>query len=234
MLTTDNYFAWSNDLEVLLKKKDLWWFVDKPYLIHVDAPVSACFLNERKDISTATHAVESEAGGEKSGVYIQKRDVALAYTLASIDSSYIRLVRTLRWPAVAHNLLRMAFHAVTEASLNTKQSQPQVNTVDKWENIFSYSIIVMALVSGLESTVHSVREIKKKRTLLPGFTREFDLTSKVIIDEKHGIHEAVSIPIVRETRLQESDRNKEKTLLAQKCVNKCFTCEKSGHLAKYF
>lgn len=220
-LKTDNYYSWSNDLEVVLRGKGLWKFVETPYT----------------ECSATPETIDENSSGNESNAVetmIQKRDLALAYIVTSIDPTCKAVVRKVRCPAKAWKLLRTMFQAVSEASIDAKLSALQSIRLDKGEKVVGYSNRILDLVNELESAGHQVSEVEKKRALLRGLTSEFDVTAETIMDGKHSYHEAVSKLIIRETRIQDTAEKEEKAFVANgdNKNKKCYSCGIMGHLAK--
>lgn len=122
---------------------------------------------------------------------IQKRDLALAYIVTAIDQTCTAIVRKVRCPAKAWELLRTMFQAASEASIDAKLSALQSIRLDNGEKVVGYSSCILDLVNELESAGQQVPEVEKKQALLRGLTSEFDVISEAIMDGKHSYHEAV-------------------------------------------
>lgn len=111
-LTSENYFTWSNEMEIILREKRLWKHVDD---------------DEKLQISgTETKADE------------QKRDLALAYIHTSVDNTCEAIIRRMRCPRAAWKELKKTFQSVAEVAINAKLSQLQAVSLKKGENIVEY------------------------------------------------------------------------------------------------
>lgn len=100
-LTANNYFVWSNEMEIILRGKGLWEFVSE----------SAEASDEE--------GVDLEVGPNR------KRNIAHAYTLMSIDDSCKASVLVMRDPVAVWKKLKDTYQAVSEASIDAKLSKLQ-------------------------------------------------------------------------------------------------------------
>lgn len=100
--TAGNYFPCSNDMEITLKSKRLWRFETA-----MDCE-QAGLVDEHRD--------ESDSLGNVNKV--QKRDLALAHIMCTVDTSIKGMVRTVRCPSEAWGVLRGTFCVVSEASID--------------------------------------------------------------------------------------------------------------------
>lgn len=228
-LDSSNYFAWSNDLEVILRGRGLWKYV------------------------------EDQDGIDEGEYSEQKKDLALAYILTSVSNSCKPAVRKVRCPTEAWNKLRTMFQAVSEASIDAKLTKLQNIQMAKGEKVIEYSNRVEELVSELESAGHHTSGVEKKRALLRGLPSTFDITAETIMGVNFAYDEAVAKLVVRETRIVQVDEKSEFALamketkkcficgkaghIAKNCWNnnqgkenkkkrRCFKCNKVGHLAR--
>lgn len=224
-LTAENYFAWSNDIEVVLRGKGLWKYV-KPDVDCRAAPVRAVGQE-----SETTSDAERETQNE---VDEQKQDMALAYLLTSIDSTCKAMVRKMRCPREVWNTLREMFQSVSEAALDSKLSQLQSISLKRGEKIVEYSNKILGLVGELESAGYTVSKVEQKHALLRGLPKEFDVTAEAIMISEQNYNQAVAKLIVRETRLEDLEIGREKAMATKGVADTrtCHNCGKLGHLAK--
>lgn len=100
--------------------------------------------------TTAEHSNAHQARvGVTSEADIQKRDLALAYIIASLDATCKASDRQLRCPDEAWRTLKEMFQAVSEASVDSKLFQLQAVTLCKGSKIIEFSNRVLELVNEL-------------------------------------------------------------------------------------
>lgn len=124
-LTANNYFAWSNDMEIVLRGKGLWKYVD--------------------DVDLENGQNEDEEEVQLSETEETKRDLALAYLVTSIDTSCKSMVRTMRCPRTVWRSLRNMFQSASQAAIDAKLTQLQSISLNNGENIVEYSSRLLGL-----------------------------------------------------------------------------------------
>lgn len=218
-LTAETYYAWSHDMEAVLRGKGLWKFV---------TPQAT-----QSDTSTEGPENDQDVDEDRSQKEAQRRDLAFAYILTAVDGSCKSLIRQERCPRVAWAVLRDTFQAVSEAAVDAKLSQLQSVELEKGERIVEYSSRIVGLVGELQCAGHDVSDLEKKRALLRGLPKEYDVTVESVMASSHTYTEAVSRLIVRETRVREKEEISPKALMTRdRETRKCFFCGKPGHFAR--
>lgn len=112
-LTAETYYGWSHDMEVMLRGKGLRKFVEN--------------TTGSQQFKSSTEQAFQPKGNQTGDVELseadaQKRDLALAYIVTSVDQSCKAIVRQLRCPKVALKTQRATFQFVCEASVDAKLS----------------------------------------------------------------------------------------------------------------
>lgn len=107
-LTAESYYSWSHDMEVILRRKELWKYVEKSPEREEQDP--------RADRLSSTWARTREMSESK----VQKRDLALAYVVTSVDQSCKSFVRKVRCPRNAWETLCKTFYSMSEAAVDAK------------------------------------------------------------------------------------------------------------------
>lgn len=93
---------------------------------------------------------------------------------------------------------------------------------------------ILLMVNEMKSTAQTIKKKGRKRAILWRLTKEFDITVKANMSTAKTCNEAVSKLIVKETRLEESEKSVEKTLLTHKGDPRkhCYTCVTLGYFSK--
>lgn len=175
LLNAINYFTRSNDMEILLRGKGVWGFVD---------PTD----------SSSERTVQ--AGSQR------KKDLALAYKIMSIDASCKAFVMTLRDPRTVWKRLKMAYQAVSEASNDAKLTKLQSLRMGPQEPIMKFTNMIDGLVNELSASGHPVTKLEKKRALFRGLRDVFSIVAQVIRSTGKEFNEAVSQLIIFESSLE--------------------------------
>lgn len=121
-LSADNYFSWSNDMQVILLGKGLW-----EYVVSTDDASATMTTNTDGNTPAVETLSEQEA---------QKCDLALAYLLLFIDTTCKVSVRMLRCPMMVWSALKM-FKVVCEEATDAKMSHLQTLSLDNGEELLS-------------------------------------------------------------------------------------------------
>lgn len=150
-LKADNFFAWSNDVEVMLKGEDLWTYIKTPLDNALMSRTDCGGLTDdqvrEENMARSLHGTVDEHRKKA-----QEKDLVLAYILTSIDKSCKEMVRKVTCPAEAWAILKATFSAVSESSFDAKLSKLQAVKLQKSETMFAYSKRILDLISELEST----------------------------------------------------------------------------------
>lgn len=156
-LVTDNYYGWSNDMEVNLKEIGLWRFVETPY---GDRSLT-------KNVTTSTDEQTSERAAieKQHAENLQRRDLAVAYILTSIEPICKEIVPKVRCPTTAWSILKVSFQAVSKAAIDEKPLKLQTIRLQKREEIVMCSNCILKLAGNLESAGHNISQIEVKRAL---------------------------------------------------------------------
>lgn len=165
-----------------------------------------------------------------------KKDLALAYLMMSIDASCKGTVMTLRDPFEVWQKLKKSYQAVSEAAIDGKLTKLQQIRMGVNEAVIKYSNRIENLVNELEAAGHCVSSLEKKRALLRGLRSEFLVVAQVIRTTGQGYTEAVSQLIVHESNSEVTVSDSTTALLTPqrngdnwKKKKKCFHCGKKGH-----
>ena len=203
-LNAENYFSWSNDVEILLRGKGLW-----PYVMNT---------------------VQVPTDEKQLTAFRQKQDQALAYIFSVIDASCKYSVMTLRDPAEVWNTLKSTFQKVSEASVDAKLTRLQNLQMNADEKVVEYANRLDMLVNELASTGHKVSEDEKKRSLLRGLRNEFEITTQVIRVTEKKYAEAVALLIIQESTSSSKDECKALVSFKKDSeIKSCSHCGRQGH-----
>lgn len=93
----------------------------------------------------------------------QKRDLALAYLLTSVDANFKAMVCRVRFPHEALQLLRDTFQGVSEASIEARPTHFQAISTKKGEHAVEYSTRIVGLVGELQDAGHDVSKVENAR-----------------------------------------------------------------------
>lgn len=168
--TTDNCFAWLNNMKVIFKESGLCRFVESRIWCQSDR---TAFNWGSSYIS----ALVDEC---------QKRDFALAFEMTMIDFSMKEMILTVWCPAEALKTLKKSLRAVPKPSVDANLSKVQVVRV-KWEkrNV-CYSNRIIELLVWFREGEHFLNKVNVKRALRWGLLREFEGTARTIFDGRNG------------------------------------------------
>lgn len=153
LLNAENHFTWSHVMEVVLRGRGFWKFVDPS----VRSENSEAYEGA---ITSLTEADET------------KRDLALTYILTFVDSSCKGIIRQVRCPQETCVTLCKTFQTVSEASIDAKLSKLQALTHRKGEHIVEYSNRFVDLIGELQGAGNLVTLVEQKRALLRGLPKE--------------------------------------------------------------
>lgn len=129
----------------------------------------------------------------------QKRNLADAYTLTSVDSSCKMIFKLVKCPYEPMITLCKTLQSVSNSAINAKLLQLILTSLKKEENIVEYSSRTVRLVWELEDAVHAVSMVEQKRALLCSFRNNYNATVETVISVDHNCNQAVLMLIVRET-----------------------------------
>lgn len=142
---------WSSDLEIFLRGKGLWKFVD-----------------------------DERASATLYAVSFLKRDILLAYITMSITPSCKATVMTCRGPHEVWQRLKKIFQTVSEASIDAKLTRLHEIKMAEKDCVIEYSNKIQNLLNELQAAGHSVSELVMKLALLRGLRNEISVTAYVI------------------------------------------------------
>lgn len=108
---------------------------------------------------SSTDATSAQCTKEVLQADEQKRDLAFAYILTSVDASCRAMVRRVRCPREASRLWLDTFKFVSEASIDAKLTCLQAISMQKDEHVVEYSSSIVGLVSELQDAEHDVSEV---------------------------------------------------------------------------
>lgn len=149
----------------------------------------------------------------RSEADVQKRNLALAYIVTSIDATCKASFWKLRCPAKAWRTLNEMFQAVSEAAVDSKLCQFQAMTLGISEEFIQFSNRVLELVSELRSSRHQVSTMEQKRASLRGLSKDFDVAAETIMSGNYSYDEAVAKLMIRETKIQDVERVSSKAMI---------------------
>ena len=112
-LTAENYYVWSNDIEVFLRGKGLW--------------------------SHAVGTARSPTDPTQVEKYERGKDMCLAYLLMTIEQSCKFAVIGLRDPKEVWDNLKETYQKVSESLIDSKLTQLQEISMETSESVVQYS-----------------------------------------------------------------------------------------------
>lgn len=126
--------------------------------------------------------------------------------------------------------LRETFQTVNEAAIDSKLFKLQALTLKKDKNIVDYSSRLVELIIEMDGVGHSVIMMEQKRALPYGLPKEYNVTVEAITAMEHTYNQTVVKPIVRKTRMQDSEESNEQALVTMTNQEKrnCFSWGKIG------
>ena len=148
-LNANNYFLWSHELEFVLRAKELWQIVTGEEQIPSDTTDRAKF--ERKS------------------------DLALTNIILSIEDSVSAAVITIRDPKKMWDILKEMNATVSEARIDVSMQQFQNAQMLQEETISLFVNRLQDLENKLASIGHVMPDMEKRRALLRGLSRNFDI-----------------------------------------------------------
>lgn len=214
LLTADNYFIWSNDLEILLRGKGLWGYVNGD-------------ITDPIDLSNNEGGVSADRAKFK-----QKMDLALANIFMTINASCKASVITLRDPKEVWDKLKEMYQTVSETAIDAKLMKFQQMEMTKGETVIEFANRIESIVNELAAVGHIIREMEKKRAILRGLTTDFAVAAQVIRTGTKKYSEAVADLVIFECTLQE--KNQPTALIASSHQGtarnvSCSHCGRPGH-----
>ena len=153
-LGPQNYYLWSNEMEIMLRGKGIWKHVEGSAVTPTD------------EAKLATH--------ERNQV------LALANIMMSINPARKASVLRLGHPKEVWKTLKVTYQMVSEASIDAKLSALQEIGMATSESILEYSNRIKTLTNELLAIGHRVSDIEKKRALLRGLSPNFSVIAQVI------------------------------------------------------
>ena len=208
-LSEENYFMWSNKMEIVLRGKGLWGIVTGD-----EAPPSA------------------EANADAVDKYNRRRNVAVTNLLLTIEDSVSAAVISLRNPKEIWDILQKTNQQVSEASIDAYLAQYQNVRMAPDEKVMTYVNRLKHLENKLAEVGHNISKTEKRRTLLRGLREEFAVTAEVVRATEKDVSEAIAQLIVFEATMDESttsnsDEQDAKAFAASK--DSCEHCGRKGH-----
>ena len=207
-LTAENYYMWSNKMEIVLRGKGLWGIVN------------------------GNETLPAAASAEVQSKFEQRCDVAVTNLLLSIDDSCLSAVISLRDPKEIWHTLKDMFKSTAEASIDAYLSQYQNMKMRTSEKVMQYVNRLRELENKLIEIGHTLSDKDKRRTLLKGLRPEFSVTAEVIRATEKNIGQAISMLVVHEASLEKGDDDEEiseKALTTQSSDKICYHCGRKGH-----
>lgn len=180
-LTTVSDHSWSNDMKRFLKGKGLWKCFER-------------ILTQDKSNRRSADVVFCEEDKKT-------RDLALAYTLTSADSSWKEIVCGMRCSRRAWNTLKETFQLVSEAYIDATMLQLKAVWLKErgdhsWVLKQNPGVDIATGKSG-----RAVSEVWQMRALSRGLSKDYDVVVDSVMNFKQTHSEVVSRLIVRETWL---------------------------------
>ena len=209
-LNASNYFLWPNKMEVLLRGRGLWYFIDE--------------------------AQRDSASIDEGQAYALKKDQAIALLLMCIEYDCIAPVISLRDPTKIWITLDDMFKATSAAMVDAYVAQYQKLKMRPSEKVMQYVNRMKELQNKLTAVGHTVDNAEKKRILLRGLRAEFAVTVGVIRATEKSVQDSVGLLVIHEAEGTVSKVNAPAKLeqafpVTNSGRNKeCYYCGKKGHI----
>lgn len=209
-LSATNYHLWSNKMEVLLRGRGLWRFVDG--------------------------AQRAPVPHEEAHVTMQKKDQAISLLLMSIADECIAPVICMRDPKDIWDTLSEMYKATSAASVDSFVVQYQSLRMQPSEKVMQYVNRMKELENKLMAVGHAVKDAEQKRVLLRGLRDEFAVTAGVIRATNKSLQEAIGLLVIQEA--DSSTMDKSSTVKTEQAFpvqrsnrdRECYFCGQKGHI----
>ena len=209
-LNTTNYFLWSNMIEVYLRGRGLWGYVDGT-------------------------TVAPAAGADDRAAHEQKCDQAISIILLSIQQECLAPVISMRNPQMIWTTLKDMFESSSQANFDALLVQYQQLTMHESENVMQYVNRVVEMENNITSAGHKLSGDDKKRVLLRGLRSEFSVISGVARATSKTVQETIGLLFIEEAQSAHcvpTDMKNESAFAIQKFKKHCTYCGKKGHEEK--
>lgn len=171
-LTAENYYIWSNKMEIVLRGKGLW------------------------EIVTGTEHQQAQDDADAKKKFEQRQDIAVTNLFLTIEDTCLSSVISLRNPKDIWDTLKEMFKSTSEASIDSYLVQYQQLSMRSTEKIMAYVNRLREIENKLAEIGHPVSDKDRRRTLLRGLRTDFAVTAEVIRATEKTINEAISLLVV--------------------------------------
>ena len=208
-LNTSNYYVWSNIIEVYLRGRGLWAYVDGTTV----APAAGTALAD----------------------FNRKCDQANSIILLSIQKECLAPVISMREPDKVWTTLKNMFESSSQANVDGLLVTYQEITMHTEETVMQYVNRLVEMENKITSAGHTLSEADKKRVLLRGLRSEFAVIAGVARATDKTVQEAIGLLVVEEAQgglAVKSEVKTENAFFSKKPKKTCKFCKKTGHDAK--
>ncbi|MEM9078955.1 MAG: DUF4219 domain-containing protein [Bacteroidota bacterium] len=208
LLNGTNYYIWSKKMELVLKVKGLWKFVD--------------------GLTDSTSSIDVNDSGDSK----QSQDSACI--LLSIEDSFLSPVISEKDPAKVWKMLTKVHTMASEAHIEALQAKLYQMKMEGKEGVQAYANRIMDLRNKFAAAGESVDDKELCRTFFRGLASHYKIQGTVIREIAKNFDESVSLMAAAEIRDDLDDGNSngfnggESALLVIPHGN-CQHCGRPGH-----